>query len=137
MRLFQFLIGLAGLAFAIACHAEPRTYPATVQRVLDGDTVRLEVDLGFNVSLHGVDIRLADVYAPERFTADGPRATETLRSLLPVGTSVTFLPRLTHSGDMQRSFTRYVGIITSGGNDINAAMRAALLNIKPTSRARP
>lgn len=132
MRTLQIILFLAGLAFTLAVHAEPRTYPATVQRVIDGDTVRLEVDLGFSVTLHGVDVRMADVYAPERFTPQGPAATEALRSLLPVGAAVTFTPRLTPGGDMQRSFTRYVGTIVASGNDINAAMRAKLLNLTPS-----
>lgn len=137
MRTIQITLFVLGVLFAASCHAaEPRTYPATVQRVIDGDTVRLEVQLGFNVTLHGVDVRMADVYAPERFTPDGPKATEALRALLPTGATVTFIPRLTPSGDMTRSFTRYVGTITSGGSDINAAMRAALLTIKPTSGIR-
>lgn len=50
------------------------TYRARVIRVIDGDTLDLEVDLGFRV-YHQVRVRLADVDAPE------PRGDERERGL--------------------------------------------------------
>lgn len=46
-------------------------YRATLLRVVDGDTVRAEIQLGLRVSRE-VSLRIADIDAPELF---GPRAT--------------------------------------------------------------
>lgn len=56
-------------------------YRASTVRVVDGDTVDLLIDLGFGVSIKE-RVRLSGINAPERNTPDGPRSTETLRSLL-------------------------------------------------------
>lgn len=42
------------------------TYRATLDRVIDGDTVDLDVDLGFFVTVR-VRVRLLGVNAPEKF----------------------------------------------------------------------
>jgi micrococcal nuclease len=41
------------------------TYKANVLRVVDGDTVIVDIDLGFGVWLRGQTIRLAKINAPE------------------------------------------------------------------------
>ena len=41
-------------------------YRAVVTDVYDGDTVTVDVDLGFHVWVHGEKIRLAHIDAPER-----------------------------------------------------------------------
>ena len=56
-------------------------YRATVLRVVDGDTVDLLIDLGFNISIK-VRGRLAYVNTPERGHDDLNLATETCASLL-------------------------------------------------------
>ena len=56
-------------------------YRATVLRVVDGDTVDLLIDLGFNISIK-VRGRLAYVNTPERDHDDWNLATETCASLL-------------------------------------------------------
>lgn len=43
---------------------------ATNVRVIDGDTVKADVDLGFNVWLHDQSIRLADIDTPELKSQD-------------------------------------------------------------------
>jgi len=47
-------------------------YEATVIRVVDGDTLWLDIDLGFRVHME-IDVRLARINAPERvqWTAEG------------------------------------------------------------------
>jgi len=57
------------------------TYKAKVKRVVDGDTVDLDVDLGFHVIMR-LRGRLIDVDTPERGHQDWTRATETLERLL-------------------------------------------------------
>lgn len=49
-------------------------YEATVDRVVDGDTVDFWIDLGFSIKTHQ-RIRVARIDAPERFTNKGKAAT--------------------------------------------------------------
>lgn len=63
-------------------------YRATVTKVVDGDTVDVDLDLGVHVVLHSERLRLRHVNAPEHGTAAGDAATKRLRELLPVGTRV-------------------------------------------------
>ena len=64
-------------------------YRATVVSVTDGDTVRLDIDLGFNVILHGTSVRLMGINAPEVATPEGKVAKTYLKELIPPGTVVT------------------------------------------------
>ena len=45
-------------------------YKATLDRVVDGDTVDLNIDLGFDVWLHEMRVRLHHVDTPEKRTRD-------------------------------------------------------------------
>jgi micrococcal nuclease len=63
-------------------------YRATVVSVVDGDTVKLDIDLGFNVTLHGTSVRLMGINAPETTTAEGRVAKTYLTELIPPGTSL-------------------------------------------------
>lgn len=58
-----------------------RTYPAVVERVIDGDTVQLNVDLGFCVWCLQT-FRLLGINAREHDMPGGPEATENLRAIL-------------------------------------------------------
>ncbi len=57
------------------------TYSAIVERVIDGDTIDVHIDLGFDI-WHSVRLRLAGIDAPERFTEDGKIVTEYVRDIL-------------------------------------------------------
>ena len=46
------------------------SYGATLDRVVDGDTVDLNIDLGFDVWLHGTRVRLHHIDTPEKRTRD-------------------------------------------------------------------
>jgi micrococcal nuclease len=48
-------------------------YSATVLSIIDGDTLKLEVDLGFNIRVRE-RFRLARVNAPELMSIDGMKA---------------------------------------------------------------
>lgn len=63
------------------------TYPATVVRVVDGDTVILLIDVGFYVHVRQ-SVRLLDIYAPELSTIDGQKAKIALQRLYPSGCAV-------------------------------------------------
>ena len=70
------------------------TYKAQVARVIDGDTVVLEIDLGFKI-FHVMSCRLVGVNAPELNAKDeavklaAVESKEYLMSLLPVGKEIT------------------------------------------------
>jgi len=59
-------------------------YKATVVRVVDGDTVKLDIDLGFRMHWTS-NCRIAGVNAPEMGSEKGEAAKEFLKELLPVG----------------------------------------------------
>jgi len=62
-------------------------YHATVVKVLDGDTVDLDLDCGFHITTRQ-RFRLAGINAPEKDTEDGKAAKAYLESLIPVGSYV-------------------------------------------------
>lgn len=53
---------------------------AKIERVIDGDTVDVVVDLGFNVSTK-IRVRLAEINAPEKPTPEGMAAWSELVAL--------------------------------------------------------
>lgn len=57
----------------------PRSYPAQLVRVVDGDTVDLDVDLGFRVHAR-LRFRLKDINCPERGQHGWVEATVFTRS---------------------------------------------------------
>ena len=66
-------------------------YNAKVLRIVDGDTIDVDIDLGFGVWIHKERIRLEGIDTPESRTRDleekkfGLLSKEYVRSLLPVG----------------------------------------------------
>jgi len=67
--------------------ATPYVYWAIVEHVHDGDTVTLDVDLGFDTS-RMTNFRLFGCNARELRDPGGPEAREHLAQLLPVGSRV-------------------------------------------------
>lgn len=63
-------------------------YKATVQRVVDGDTIDFFVSLGFRIN-HEVRVRLIGINTPERNALGGSEATAYVKTKLPVGKEVT------------------------------------------------
>ncbi len=74
------------------------TYKATIVRVIDGDTVVLNIDLGFKIH-HITPCRLAGINAPEmnakdeKVRAAAVASKEYLMSLLPEGVDVTIISK--------------------------------------------
>jgi len=60
------------------------TYDAIVRAIHDGDTVTLDVDLGFSLWIHGLKIRLYGINAPELATPEGKKSKEALENILPI-----------------------------------------------------
>lgn len=69
-------------------------YNCTIKRVIDGDTISADIDLGFNISLKDVSIRVLNIDAPEIRTKDliekiaGIKTKVRVEELLPVGSKV-------------------------------------------------
>lgn len=69
-------------------------YPARCQQVYDGDTIVLDIDLGFDHIISGLDFdgkrrlacRVFGINAPELSTQEGKEAKAFAEGLLPLGT---------------------------------------------------
>jgi len=97
-------------------------YRSNVCRVYDGDTVFLDVDLGFGVLLRNQSIRLIDVYAPEVRGIERPEGLlvrDQLRKRLPVGSEVT----IRTMKDRKGKYGRWLAIIFDSLGDVNAFVR--------------
>lgn len=64
-------------------------YPhCTVVRVIDGDTIVVDIDLGLHMYRRNEHVRLFGVDCPERNTPEGKVAKARVEELLPVGTAI-------------------------------------------------
>ena len=72
-------------------------YSCKISRVVDGDTVDVDIDLGFGVWMHKERIRLHGIDTPESRTRDleekkyGLLAKEQIKSFMPVGSMQTLV----------------------------------------------
>lgn len=66
------------------------TVPAQVVRIVDGDTIRLLLDLGWDVRMEK-NARILGLNAPELNTPEGVAAKAYASVLLPVGAQVVFV----------------------------------------------
>ena len=60
---------------------EPYTYNAVITRVVDGDTLVVDIDVGFDIWLRGQTLRLNRVNAPEMKTPKGRALFDQLQFL--------------------------------------------------------
>ena len=65
------------------------TVPGVVRRIVDADTLVIDLDLGWGTWKIGQKVRLLGIDAPEMSTAAGKAAREWLVAWLPLGTEVT------------------------------------------------
>ena len=97
--------------------AAGRDYPVTIDRVVDGDTLDVQVDLGLGVS-RAERVRLLDVYAAEQNEPDGPAATGRLLILTECAKGLT----LRTDGDKRDKYGRLLGILLCGDRNINETL---------------
>ena len=96
-------------------------YKAEVVRVVDGDTIVVDVDLGFYTYRVDEWIRFARIDAPETHSATreaGLASKAFLEGLLPVGQSIIVQTQR----DKRDSFRRYIGEIWLGDVNLNDRM---------------
>ena len=102
--------------------AEPtknlHTYKAYLEKVVDGDTLRVVLDLGFKI-YHKEILRLAKINAPERGTTDGDKSTKALEKVLK---NVKFLIIKTNKIDI---YGRYIADVFFSENDEEDAQKVA------------
>ena len=89
-------------------------YKVNILKVVDGDTVDVDIDLGFGVWLRNERVRLAGIDTPESRTSDaiekvfGQAAKDRLNSLL--GAEAILISRISKSGDnVKGKFGRIIG----------------------------
>lgn len=83
-------------------------FPAVVRRVIDGDTLVVDIDQGRGQWWHGAKIRLVGIDCPEMNTDAGTLARGFVCSLCPLG-SPCYVQ--THSAD---NFGRWLGTLWVG-----------------------
>jgi len=89
-------------------------YKCRIRRVIDGDTVDVDIDLGFGIWLNDERVRIMGIDTPESRTRDkvekifGKAAKERLKQLL--GPYATLKTRVANNGeDMRGKFGRVLG----------------------------
>lgn len=100
------------------------TYKCHINKVLDGDTVEIDLDLGFNTTLANQKVRLLGIDTPESRTANkeekprGLLSKKKLQEKLAVGSWVKII---THKNDNNDDkFGRILGeFILDDGTNVN------------------
>jgi len=85
-------------------------YQCVIKRIVDGDTVDVDIDLGFGIWLNNERIRIVTINSPETRTRDleekrkGLAASQRAEELLPIGSNQILL-----SKDFKGKFGRILG----------------------------
>jgi micrococcal nuclease len=83
-------------------------YPATIDRVVDGDTIDVNIDLGFSIILKKQRVRLLGIDAPESRTRDlvekekGLAAKAKVQEMCPEGSNIVIKTYLDKKGKYGR-----------------------------------
>lgn len=96
-------------------------YKAKTVRVLDGDSIEVSIDLGFNIWFKEI-VRLAGIDAPETRGPTknaGLAAKSFLEALLPAGTLVTLQ---TQKATVSEKYGRYLARVILDGLDLSDHM---------------
>ena len=97
-------------------------YRCKIVKIIDGDTVDVDIDLGFNSWIHNERVRLDGVDAPESRTSDkiekffGLLAKQQLEQVLPVGSSQILQ---TTSVSSTEKFGRTLGFFKLNDSSVN------------------
>lgn len=91
-------------------------YKCKILRVVDGDTVDIDIDLGFGVWMHKERVRMMGIDTPESRTRDtvekafGLASKNRLKELLPIGSIQVLKTEIDKSGeDKKGKFGRILG----------------------------
>ena len=89
-------------------------YRCKIVRVVDGDTVDVDIDLGFGVWLHKERVRLHGIDTPESRTRDleekkyGLLAKQMIKNFMPVGSMQTLVTTKDKAGKFGRILGKFV-----------------------------
>ena len=90
------------------------TYKCTILKVIDGDTVDVDIDLGFGVWMRKERIRILGIDTPESRTRDlaekvyGNLAKEFVKDYLPVGSTQTLQTEKDGTGKFGRILGKFL-----------------------------
>ena len=93
------------------------TYKCKVIKIIDGDTIDVDIQLGFNVILNKQRVRLNGIDTPESRTRDleekarGLLSKSFLKDLTPIGSTITL------QSLKRGKFGRILGVIWKEGDD--------------------
>lgn len=129
IALLTLCLGQAALANDCNQFHDPRyVYQAEVVRVYDGDTVFMDIDLGFRIVLHNEPLRLWGVDTPEVRGEEKERGIEVrdlVRQWLPEGSETIIRTLRARDGsDRTGTFHRYLVVICPDGwsESVNARL---------------
>lgn len=100
---------------------KPFIYNATIRRVVDGDTIDVDIDLGFGIWIHNERVRLNGVDTPECRTKDelekqfGLLAKSVVEGFCPVGSKVLLETEMDDKG----KFGRVLGTFWVDSGELN------------------
>lgn len=95
------------------------TFPnVSLVRVIDGDTIRLDLDLGFNTWRMNEPYRLARVNSPELSTVEGIAARDALKQFL-VGRALTGTKKLTVVCHGKDKYGRWLIELVADNENVN------------------
>jgi micrococcal nuclease len=96
------------------------TYRAEIMRVIDGDTIVADIDLGFNIWLRDEHLRLHGIDTPEVSTDEGKFIAAAVRERLEGKTLYICTVKAKRSdAEARGSFGRYLAVVYDNGVNIN------------------
>jgi micrococcal nuclease len=99
-------------------------YAATVRSIYDADTLRADVDLGFNVWRRNEPLRLLGIDAPEMTTPAGKAARAHLLTLIAIGDPIT-VHTVKDAGD---KYGRLLAVIWPGTTPAGLSINQLLID---------
>ena len=111
-------------------------YKCKILRIVDGDTVDVDIDLGFGIWRHRERVRLVGIDTPESRTRDlvekkfGLAAKEFVRFMMPVGSAQTITTQKDKTGKFGRilgevlkmKLEKYSNILQRRGAELHEAV---------------
>ena len=104
-------------------------YLCKILRVVDGDTVDVDIDLGFGMWMHKERVRMMGIDTPESRTRDkvekkfGLASKQFVKDMMPVGSKQVLKTQIDRSGeDKKGKFGRILGDFLIDGKKLTETM---------------
>ena len=104
-------------------------YRCKILRVVDGDTVDVDIDLGFGMWMHKERVRMMGIDTPESRTRDkvekkfGLASKQFVKDMMPVGSKQVLKTQIDRSGeDKKGKFGRILGDFLINGKKLTETM---------------